>query len=669
MQREVRSTGSSIRRLFWRRAPGDTAGLVLVCEEEEIIDTNKDWVLRPLPVVELDEKLINAKSHIGAVIQMSCDDGSIVTDWRLYGLLINNMACNTAWITIGENNKDGIFHVHVIARTHVRTDSWRRTAEAVWKTIKEHPEVLRQWGVLTLDCLKSQRAHKTSALLQYMCKAPIWILSNCDPLLQMTYDIEKWELAARFKAPIDSKPDLDQANPMIAELLQCITERSCKTVEDVIKHYPEVVIKYLHRPGFESIVTNCLKFAKCTAGTWSIKNYAKYVADPSGIHCCLLNQGILPSTFDPIFYQWINKQHGKKNTICLIGPSNTGKSSFIYGFGKCCPGGEVVNGPNFNFEGLIECYWGKWEEPLIPPEVVEKFKQVSEGMPTAISVKFKKPYQLPRTPIFMTTNQVPWYWCSQSEWPLRNRMWMFEFNYDASSGSFTPRCVERSCKCRYCKLSRSGTADTSSETITGLHGTEQSLSEFMDPGLGTSKSTMGSQSMSEGIRSSTGITESGSSGGESGSNNAARSSSSTTISRGNGSNTEHGSSNSGERICSAGTRSEQSMESNSSTGCTRYDNRSDAKRTSRSGHDRGSIARDETCTTLVSMGGAKIKKAKMDISIHTEQQQLGGKVVSINKPDKLEWAQYLSWLFHRFEKQTTIQEDSLVCEETLSDSE
>lgn len=628
-------------------------------------------MLRPIPVVELDEKLINAKSHIGAVLQISCEDGSIVTDYRLYALLVNNMVCNTAWIIVGENNKDGIFHVHVIARTHVRTDSWRRTAEAVWKTIKDHPEVLRQWGGITLDCLKSQRAHKTCALLQYMMKDPIWIVSNSDPLLQMAYDIDKWELAARFKAPIDEKPDVDRANPMVAEILQCIMENNCKSLEDVIKHNPDCVIKYLHRPGFQSIVSNCLIFAKCTAGTWNIKNYAKYNPDPSSIHGCLIHQGILPSTFDPVFNQWINKLHGKKNTIVLLGPSNTGKSSFIAGLGKCCPRGEIVNGPTFNFEGLVDQYWGSWEEPLIPPEVVEKFKQVSEGMQCAIPIKFKKPYNLPRTPIFITTNQVPWYWCSNSEGPLRNRMWIFNFDHDASSGIFTPRCTERSCECRYCCLSRGRTPDTSSQTARGLPTKYQSVSESMVTGNGSGKSDVGSGSMQGRGGTSTTTTRTGGSGRESGSDHATRGSTSSADGRCQGSSTEHESSDTNERIRSTRTGSEQYMGTTDTEPSVRASTSGTRKSTEGRGDDTRIPRGDETRTTMVSMGRARVETTEMGIQIQTKKRRLGGEMVSMTRPDREEWACYLSYIYHRYTKkqQATTSEDILVCQESISASD
>ena len=79
----------------------------------------------------------------------------------------------------------------------------------------------------------------------------------------MSYDIELWDLGSRFKSPAnDQTVSVDNANPMIQELLECIMQHNCKTFEDVVKKGADVVLKYLHRPGFSSVVQNCLVYAK-----------------------------------------------------------------------------------------------------------------------------------------------------------------------------------------------------------------------------------------------------------------------------------------------------------------------------------------------------------------------------------------------------------------------
>ena len=79
--------------------------------------------------------------------------------------------------------------------------------------------------------LKCQKAHRATSLLEYMCKAPVWIMSNTEKLLQMTYDIEVWNLGERFKSSAnDQTASIDNANPMIQEILECIMQHNCKTM-------------------------------------------------------------------------------------------------------------------------------------------------------------------------------------------------------------------------------------------------------------------------------------------------------------------------------------------------------------------------------------------------------------------------------------------------------
>ena len=80
----------------------------------------------------------------------------------------NNMPCNEDWIAIAEYNKDGIFHVHTLCKTGVRSDSYRRTANSVWEHIRADPTIIEHYGQCSLDMLKCQKAHRATSLLEYM---------------------------------------------------------------------------------------------------------------------------------------------------------------------------------------------------------------------------------------------------------------------------------------------------------------------------------------------------------------------------------------------------------------------------------------------------------------------------------------------------------------------
>nr|UYR58338.1 NS1 [Chicken chapparvovirus 2] len=673
MSQQISCSRESIRRLLWRGIRGEPVGAQLECQQEtsgEMIQ-EMDFVARVMPVIQVEQNLMNMRTYLGGVKQISDADGQIVENPVLYGNLLHNMACNEDWIAIAEYNKDGIFHVHTLCKTGVRSDSYRRTANSVWEQIKRDPTIIEHYGNCPLDMLKCQKAHRATSLLEYMCKAPVWILSNTEKLLQMTYDIETWNLGERFKASAnDQTASIDNANPMIQEILECIMQHNCKTFEEVVKKGPEVTVKYLHRPGFSSIVQNCLIYAKCVGHTWSLQQYGKVVPDPSGIHCVLLHQGIAPTHFDYIFWQWITKRHLKRNCIHLYGPSNTGKSCFLSGLGKCCPGGEIVNGNSFQFEGLIDVYWGRWEEPLCPPEMAEKFKQVAEGMETAIPVKFKRPYMLPRTPIFITTNSMIWDWCPNQKGPFKNRMWFFEFLHDMSDGIFHPRVTESGCECRYCGQCRSGPSTSGIPTTSGVQRDKQSISKQLVSRSSSEQPAMGTRSMCEGAGSSRQSNETECSGGESSSNTAAGGSTCTTISDSSGSCSEHGSSNTNERVCDSTTRSTKQLESDSARGCDGDDIRQLSGGSRSSGrHDvRSNIRRHVQVHDVVSMGGTREKKRKMEIPLQTSEQQLGGQLDTKMKiPGKDEWSNYLAYIYHRYEKASV--PDLSAYEDLHSDSE
>lgn len=625
-----------------------------------------------MPVIDTESNLWNMKTFLASVIIIGNEEGHFVDDMKPYGILLNAMLCNEGWFAIGEVNKEGVFHVHCMARTGVRSDSWRRTIKTTWDTIHKHPSFQSEYGLCTLECLKIQKAHKPTALMAYMCKNPTWVLADNEMYLQMAYDIDLWKLWTRFDKSKKEDEGIDEANPMIKQLLETIREFNIKTFEDFLRLAPQVAIKYLHRPAFQTIVQNCIMYAKQTGSTWSLANFAKYNPDPAAIHAILLTQGISPTDWDHTFWEWITKRHPKKNTICITGPSNTGKTSLLSGFIKVCPGGEVVNAQNFNFEGLVDAFWGRWDEPLCGPEQAEKFKQIAGGEPCAVPVKFKKPVVLPRIPMYICCNREFWYWCPQNETMFRNRFFMYHFGYDVSDGKFVPRYIERSCECRSCEFSRCSTDSSNSTTEPrSVQECEQSRAtgEQLATGSEESGSNVGTGSMSSTRRRSTSPDRAGSSRGESSSESANRSSSSSTISNRMGSSTKSGSSNTSERICNTSTGSSRSL-STIRTGGTDGDSSGSDEGTStgrRHYHAiyRSSSGKHKILSSVVSMGGSRSKKSKMGIQIQTEEQQLGGKMVSLTIPDKDEWCCYLSHLHYRFQDAPV----SLHCVEQLLDSD
>lgn len=125
-------------------------------------------------------------------------------------------------------------------------------------------------------------------------------------------------------------------------------------------------------------------------------------------------------------------------------------------------------------------------------------------MPCSISIKYKPPKILPRTPIIMTTNHYPWRWCQQEEEAFRNRCWIWPFMHSAQDTPLVFRASEHSCKCACCAASLGcprthggaspGGMPTANKPLsTGEHGNPGSVTSddvrsrsLRDPGEGTS---------------------------------------------------------------------------------------------------------------------------------------------------------------------------------------
>lgn len=76
----------------------------------------------------------------------------------------------------------------------------------------------------------------------------------------------------------------------------------------------------------------------------------------------------------------------------------------------------------------------------------------------------------------------------------------------------------------------------------------------------------------------------------------------------------------------------------------------------------------ENIPSMVSMGGARPKKPKMEIQIHSKEQQLGGQMGTLTIPDKEEWGCYLTYLYYRYE-QIVGEPDLRAYEDLENDSE
>lgn len=628
----------------------------------------KDFVLSPYPDTERALKMQNMREWLCGIFQICNNVGIPLVERVPYTLFLNELHTVDEWLITGEYNKDGIFHTHVLLRTGVRSDSLRRSMYTAWNRLMGS-STFRKTAFggesATMDCLKLQKCHKPESMFCYLMKCPQWCMSNREYLLQLAYDIDAWNLAERFR-PKDPETDpaeeMATMNQITAELLELITEHGCKSFEDCLRQGPLIMQKYLHRPGLVTIVQNCLQFVKSTGNAWNISLYKKYDPNPCMIHRVLLFQGISPSEFDECFFKWLTKSDSKKNTICLYGPSNTGKSAFIFGFKQCVNWGEVVNSPTFAFEALLDATFAVWEEPLISPELAEKTKQVMEGMTTSIPIKHKKPQMLNRTPLIMTTNHYPWRFCTAEEQMFRNRMWIWEFHYQPKDTAYVSRTSEHRCKCCYCRASRGcqitigepspGTMQTGEQSFPAEQST--GTDPFSEMGtrsmLGAGEGTSGSyHSSSSGSSSSTNIECSGSTKSSSSTSNTAEQHMGTfRVIRRN--NPKHGLSTAPEHV-----------ESNKRRRRARNDSSPDRSRQCGGkyvGGDRGgngTSKKEHDSTTLLGYFTQNPNK-KTTIKAGSEKFNLDQHLESIVEPLtypmyfplKQDWCQYLAYLQYRY---------------------
>ncbi|UOH27051.1 nonstructural protein 1 [Galliform chaphamaparvovirus 10] len=474
MQEEMGSPGERYGIFLWVGSKSTGGDLNRHQAQAQLIE--KEFMRIPVPEVEKACHLYNMKEWQCCILQICFSNADPIIDPIAYSLTLNQLSTVSDWVITGEFNENKIFHTHCMLRCNARSDSVKRSLDTEFSKLKLCSNFISMFGQdCTIDCLKIQRCHKPESMFQYQMKDPMWLMSNTERLLELCYNIDAWNLNERFKTKQDiSEPEMQEISKTIVDI---IMKHSCKTVPDIMRADPNAIAKFLHKPGLQQIISNCLTFVEATAGTWDLALYDLYDPNPEVIHKVLLHQGIKPSEFDPIFHKWITKSESKRNTILIQGPSDTGKSTFIQGLKACVSWGEIVNGANgFNFEGLLGSTIGIWEEPLCSPELAEKVKQVLEGMPTSVPVKYRKPHMLPRTPIMITTNHDLWRFCSREEDAMRNRMHIFFFNYSVKNSNYYPRTSEHGCKCRYCTASCGGSPPHGESSTCRVQRAKQPLS-------------------------------------------------------------------------------------------------------------------------------------------------------------------------------------------------
>ena len=104
----------------------------------------------------------------------------------------------------------------------------------------------------------------------------------------------------------------------------------------------------------------------------------------------------------------LERERPKKNLLLLRGAANGGKTVLAMSIARSCllyaNLQEFNSTNNFYLQDALHQRCILINEPRIAEDKIETFKNVSEGCPTAIEVKFEKGQILPRTPLVITSN-------------------------------------------------------------------------------------------------------------------------------------------------------------------------------------------------------------------------------------------------------------------------
>lgn len=107
-------------------------------------------------------------------------------------------------------------------------------------------------------------------------------------------------------------------------------------------------------------------------------------------------------------YNLIEKLVPKKNTMCVIGPPNCGKSYFFDAVVNLfCNYGQIANFNRYQQFPLMDCVNRRiliWDEPMCETSAYEDLKMLFGGGKMRVKVKYHGDAEIDRTPVIVTAN-------------------------------------------------------------------------------------------------------------------------------------------------------------------------------------------------------------------------------------------------------------------------
>lgn len=181
------------------------------------------------------------------------------------------------------------------------------------------------------------------------------------------------------------------------------------------------------KQAYEALVRKALTLAQNEIKCMNFIDLAKKAFDNQAVHIefdqCLSAKesaiwirdilefnGIELESFCTDVFRTMDKERTKINTLVFKGPPNAGKTLIAESIAKACIFycniQKFSKGQSFTFMDAVGTRCCMINEPRFTDEWVETLKNVFEGCPTHVEVKFKSGQMLSRTPVIVTTNHL-----------------------------------------------------------------------------------------------------------------------------------------------------------------------------------------------------------------------------------------------------------------------
>jgi phage/plasmid-associated DNA primase len=138
-------------------------------------------------------------------------------------------------------------------------------------------------------------------------------------------------------------------------------------------------------------------------------------------------------TFLKTLFSVVQQRAGKKNTFCIIGRSNSGKTSLMLSFVKKFFGhdyGTPSNNPNTSFM-FNDCTNKRIifaDEAMVHEKNYEDWKKIMGGQTCRTEVKYKEAIDIQPTPVIYVSNSEIWKNLPVERDAFKNRIYHFTMN-------------------------------------------------------------------------------------------------------------------------------------------------------------------------------------------------------------------------------------------------